>query len=703
MAFTSISNYDPAAKRQFMYLPLDIFRQSTNIASLVREKYKQDKRKNPPKFILTKECEKYHRLLNQLDDWDGTILTRLEYVWPHSEVKINAAIWSLSKQEQDKIHGFSTDRQKQFIYLPMHIFRDETNVQDLIIKSEQKPGIHISRSMLKQRIVQIHQNLADIQSWPDYLDNLKFRCDDIEDAVEDAIEATESSESSRRSSTTSTMSVDSIQANVSKFLRKRKGNAGQSENDSASEPIEVPAKKARGNLNRMNPINQNAVTSKQNTGQGIKKKPEQSNLDVNKRTEQHVQVMATTSHSQAHALEEPAVHNKEIQCMKNKQIRPKMVLKLDDISESNVEQEIPSDEGIDKQIEEMFATIETEDPEVDQAQKSVECDCERCKRDVLDFSTQTEEAAVQNKEVQCTENKKSQPIVLTLIDVTELNVFEVRCVSPEQELLCDDDIDRQMEEMFGTMQTEDPQVKEKGIDQAQKHVECHCKRDVLDFSTQTEAAVQNKMIQCTEINKSQPIVLTFSDITELNVFEFRCVSPEQDLPCDERIEEMVPRQMVVSTQTEDPQIEETVIDQAQKSVECHCKRNVFDFSTQTEEIAVQNKGIQCMEQDLPRDEQINEQIEEMVPRQMVASTQTEDPRVKDKAVQCTVSSVQESHSDRQTTVQTREQIQQRSANTIIRRRIYSYLSEINRIFPDQMTRRMELLNEIQRLLNQGTK
>lgn len=72
-------------QRKFVYLPLSVFRDYTNVRSLVIEKYKAKKDKHPPEFVIKKTVEKYHKQLSQLNRWDELGLDKLDYKWPDSK------------------------------------------------------------------------------------------------------------------------------------------------------------------------------------------------------------------------------------------------------------------------------------------------------------------------------------------------------------------------------------------------------------------------------------------------------------------------------------------------------------------------------------------------------------------------------------------------------------------------------------------
>lgn len=71
-------------QRKFLYLPLPILRDYTNIRSII---IKHTRRKNntPLRGI---EIIAYHRKMSKLDEWENLHLDELEYKWDGSDVQM---------------------------------------------------------------------------------------------------------------------------------------------------------------------------------------------------------------------------------------------------------------------------------------------------------------------------------------------------------------------------------------------------------------------------------------------------------------------------------------------------------------------------------------------------------------------------------------------------------------------------------------
>lgn len=82
---------------QFMYLPVDVFRRSTNIETLVMKELRNASKtssKLPPQKLTTETIENYHRQL-QLGE-ENALFSRLDYNWPHTEAKMYVKVLSAS-------------------------------------------------------------------------------------------------------------------------------------------------------------------------------------------------------------------------------------------------------------------------------------------------------------------------------------------------------------------------------------------------------------------------------------------------------------------------------------------------------------------------------------------------------------------------------------------------------------------------------
>lgn len=71
--------------RKFLHLPLAIFRDFTNIRSIITDEQKKKNGKNPPGFVVNKLIEKRHQDMWQLDKWNEWNLHKLDYNWPNSK------------------------------------------------------------------------------------------------------------------------------------------------------------------------------------------------------------------------------------------------------------------------------------------------------------------------------------------------------------------------------------------------------------------------------------------------------------------------------------------------------------------------------------------------------------------------------------------------------------------------------------------
>lgn len=69
-------------QRKFQNLPLFVFREYTNVRSLVVEKYSSKHGKHPTEFYIKKAIEKYHAKLSDIDNWNKNGLDQLTFVFP---------------------------------------------------------------------------------------------------------------------------------------------------------------------------------------------------------------------------------------------------------------------------------------------------------------------------------------------------------------------------------------------------------------------------------------------------------------------------------------------------------------------------------------------------------------------------------------------------------------------------------------------
>lgn len=66
-------------QRQFLFLPLPIFRDFTNIEKIVTDKFKKKNGKEPPRFVIGKTIQNRHKNLSQLDKWKEWGLNKLKF------------------------------------------------------------------------------------------------------------------------------------------------------------------------------------------------------------------------------------------------------------------------------------------------------------------------------------------------------------------------------------------------------------------------------------------------------------------------------------------------------------------------------------------------------------------------------------------------------------------------------------------------
>lgn len=76
-------DFEPADfRRLFKYLPLNVFRKYTNIEQLLSAEYAEKHDKQPPGIYINKATAKYHQKMTKSDDWQGSILEKLDFIWP---------------------------------------------------------------------------------------------------------------------------------------------------------------------------------------------------------------------------------------------------------------------------------------------------------------------------------------------------------------------------------------------------------------------------------------------------------------------------------------------------------------------------------------------------------------------------------------------------------------------------------------------
>lgn len=71
----------------FAYLPLDVFRDFTNVRTLIVEKHQQlNSGKSPTEFAIKRKIEKYYENLSNIDEWDDS-LKDLKFIGSESDEK----------------------------------------------------------------------------------------------------------------------------------------------------------------------------------------------------------------------------------------------------------------------------------------------------------------------------------------------------------------------------------------------------------------------------------------------------------------------------------------------------------------------------------------------------------------------------------------------------------------------------------------
>lgn len=131
-----------------------------------------------------------------------------------------AAIRLTDTGYQNEVYKKATDHQKKFIYLPLHVFRTETNINQLVLKFEQNRGNQMNRTFLNEHILKIHKRLAHFNLWPTYLNGLKFLCEVT--ASNESLKKEKESSAENSPPIASTSRNDyRVQAKSNRKLRKR--------------------------------------------------------------------------------------------------------------------------------------------------------------------------------------------------------------------------------------------------------------------------------------------------------------------------------------------------------------------------------------------------------------------------------------------------------------------------------------------------
>lgn len=74
-------------QQMFLYLPLSILRNFTNIESIIADDYTKNKAKQPTKREIEQTIAKYHQQMVQLNKWKKWGLDKLEFRLTHSKYK----------------------------------------------------------------------------------------------------------------------------------------------------------------------------------------------------------------------------------------------------------------------------------------------------------------------------------------------------------------------------------------------------------------------------------------------------------------------------------------------------------------------------------------------------------------------------------------------------------------------------------------
>lgn len=85
----------------------------------------------------------------------------------------NAAIWSKEVEEQQEIHQRFSDHQKQFGYLPLHVFKQATNLRELLA-----PKTYNCEKNFDLLSNAIHEQMH--RKWLTKLKDLRFVTEDTE-------------------------------------------------------------------------------------------------------------------------------------------------------------------------------------------------------------------------------------------------------------------------------------------------------------------------------------------------------------------------------------------------------------------------------------------------------------------------------------------------------------------------------------------
>ncbi|XP_055295620.1 uncharacterized protein LOC129565137 [Sitodiplosis mosellana] len=380
---------------QFIYLSLDIFRRHTNVESLAVDHHKQQKGRHPPNFVINRKIEDYHSKLLQLDfDLEASELKQLDFIWPNTNKKINAAIWSLSEEDRVDVHNKATNCQRKFLYLPLHVLQKETNIYQLVQAFEESQGNDVAGANLERHVAQVHKQLAEVESWPQFLSGLKFLSE-------------VSNDDKGMLSKTSTES--DFEAQSARLSRKRKEGSNQTDESGS-----VPDKKPKIHANAVNskiPVRHahqdvhqlNNDDTKHSTSSVEPVTPSTMNMSTSQPTSKMVQKGSTIK---KRVVPEPSDFQREI-----------IAMSYDDfVEKTNVAQLVATDFA-----RQFNGTKEMEPSHMDWGLKEYdrlrnlyekwhvnslknlkfkECECKR-KKTFADKATHTDDAEVQDMGIQC--------------------------------------------------------------------------------------------------------------------------------------------------------------------------------------------------------------------------------------------------------------------------------------------------------------
>lgn len=99
----------------------------------------------------------------------------------------NAAIWSKEVEEQQEIHQRFSDHQKQFGYLPLHVFKQATNLRELLA-----PKTYNCEKNFDLLSNAIHEQMH--RKWLTELKDLRFVTKNTDSSTNDEYENDEASE-----------------------------------------------------------------------------------------------------------------------------------------------------------------------------------------------------------------------------------------------------------------------------------------------------------------------------------------------------------------------------------------------------------------------------------------------------------------------------------------------------------------------------